>query len=65
VTSLLDEFRQVFDGSLPVLVAAARKEDGIEEYDVIFRIKALQTLSELGTQGSHLLCTGSNPDHHH
>jgi hypothetical protein len=37
----------------------------VEDYDAIFRIKALQTLSDLGTQGSHLLRTGSNPDYHH
>ncbi|KAJ6546071.1 armadillo-type protein [Mycena vulgaris] len=53
VISKRAEFRQVVAGSLPVLVAAARKDDGIgavEEYDAIFRIKALQTLSDLGTQ---------------
>ncbi|KAJ7756541.1 armadillo-type protein [Mycena olivaceomarginata] len=53
VISKRTEFHQVVAGSLPVLVAAARKDDGIgavEDYDAIFRIKALQTLSDLGTQ---------------
>ncbi|KAJ6572193.1 armadillo-type protein [Mycena capillaripes] len=48
-----NEFRQVVAGSLPVLVITARKDDGIgavEEYDAMFRIKALQTLADLGTQ---------------
>lgn len=68
VKSLLAEFRQIVAGSLPVLVAAARKDDGIgavEEYNAMFRIKALHTLSDLGIQGSHLLCTGSNPNLHY
>ncbi|KAJ7798930.1 armadillo-type protein, partial [Mycena olivaceomarginata] len=53
VISKRTEFHQVVTDSLPVLVEAARKDDGIgavEDYDAIFRFKALQTLSDLGIQ---------------
>ncbi|KAK7014371.1 armadillo-type protein [Favolaschia claudopus] len=47
------ELSQVILSLLPNLVTAALKDDGIgnmEEYDVMFRIKAIQILSDLGTQ---------------
>ncbi|KAJ7189924.1 armadillo-type protein [Mycena pura] len=47
--SKYSEFSEVVSGLLPVLVKAALKDDGIGEYDTIFRIKALQALSDIGT----------------